>query len=748
MADSPQFKEIQAPLPPANDELSLGELVAHYWRLLRQYYWIILIAVIVCVAGAYLWTKQQPEIYQASSKIIFHQKRGSILGRQMEQVELIDPGGRWDFEMFWNTQKEVLRSRWFAERVVKREGLLDRQGFLPPHQEGEARTEEEKMKAAVAQVLTVSTVRLERESRVGVVSVETKDPSLSADIANAMTDEYVTYTREFQSGGLKQIVNWFDNYVEAKQQELEQAQLDLQKYKQENDILATSFEKRQAISTEKMQAVGDQLTRNRGELADQEALLEQIEEMEREGQDLTAIAGLIENRFSTGSRRSSIKEALQRQAELTEELAKLRTRYLESHPEVQEVREQLDVVNQNITAEVKRTRSEVENSVGALRKTEAKLKAELARHEQELRELSKLGVDYNKLSNRAENLEQLYETVLMRSSELGINSRYESKDIEVLEEAQSPENPVSPLLPLNLAVGLLLGLGLGVGATVLIDSLDTTVKREDDISQLTDKPILTTLPHLNAGVLRGLEVIGQSAADTVTYTAPKSSYAEGIKTLRTNLTFMSPDSPPELMLVSSPGPSEGKTITSVNVAIAMAQSGLKTLIVDGDLRRPRLHKALGLENTKGLSSLVTGEVELDEVVKGTVVDGLYTVTCGDVPPNPSEMLHSDRFHQIVEEMRGKFDRVIFDSPPLGAVSDALILSNIADGMLLVVKFAKTRKEMLARALDQLHGIGAPLMGMVLNEVSRDAGGYYGYKYYGRYSYYGEDQNDSSRKLAS
>ncbi len=747
MADSPQFQEVHAPLPAA-DEITLGELVSHYWRLLRQYYWIILIAVVVCVAGAYFWTKHQPQIYQASSKIIFHQKRGSIMGRKMEQVQLIDPGGRWDFEMFWNTQKEVLQSRWFAERVVKREGLIERKGFLTPPADGKPRTDKEKMKAAVERVLKVSDVRLQRDSRVGIVTVKTKDPQLSADIANATTEEYVSYTHEFQSGGLKQIVNWFDNYVSSKKQELEEAQLDLQKYKQKHNILSTSYEDRQNQSAQNMEAVGKQLNEVRGDLAREESLLEQIEQMQKKGEDLTAVSGLLQDRISNGAHESSVQAALQHRADLQEQLAKLKTRYLDSHPDVQEIKEQLDVVNKHIRSEIDRSISEVRNSVAALHKTEAKLEKQQATYKSQLLELSKLGVPYQQLKDRADNLQKLYETVLMRSSELNINSSYESKDIQVLEHADKPETPVSPVLPLNLAVGLLLGLGLGVGATVLIDSLDTTVKREDDIAQLTDKPILTTLPHLDGGVLRGLEVIGQSAADTITYTAPKSSYAEGIKTLRTNLTFMSPDNPPELMLVTSPGPSEGKTITSVNMAIAMAQSGLKTLLVDGDLRRPRIHKALGVDNKIGLSALVKGEAQLDAVTKETRIDGLYTVTCGDVPPNPSEMLHSEKFHEIADQMRDKYDRVIFDSPPLGAVSDALILSNLVDGMLLVIKFAKTRKEMLARSLDQLQGIGAPLMGVVLNEISRDAGGYYyGYKYYGRYSYYGEDVDQSS-KLAS
>lgn len=729
------------------EEASLGELVAHYWRLLRQYYWIILIAVVACVAAAYFWTQRQPQVYEASSKIIYHEKQGSVFGRDIDQVDLLATGGRWGFDMFWNSQKQVFRARWFVERVVKREGLLTRPDFLPEPIDGKVRSEEEKMKAAVRRVLSMSSVQLQPDSRVAEVTVKSQDRELSAELANAITEEYIAYTQEFQSGGLKQIVDWFDNYVASKKQELEDAQQNLQKYKRDHNILSLSYEDRQNLTATNMQAVSGQLSDVRGELAREEALLEQILQMERAGEDMTAIAGLLE-RGATGGARSAIATAVSQRSDLQKEAARLATRYLENHPDVQSAQKQLALVEEFIQAEIDRGRAALRNRVGALKKTEAKLEQRLNQYKQELFELNDLGVRYGQLKNSEENLEKLYETVLMRSSELNINSLYQNNDIQILEHAVPPEAPVSPVLPLNLAVGLLLGLGLGAGIMVLKDSLDTTIKREEDIAQFTDKPILATLPKLDPGVLRGLEVLGESAADTITHAAPRSAYAEGIKTLRTNLTFMSPDRPPALMLVTSPGPSEGKTITSVNTAIAMAQSGLRTLIIDADLRRPRLHKALGMSNQIGLSSLVRGDVALEGVVQQTAIENLEMIACGEVPPNPSELLQSRRFDELVEELRQKYDRVIFDSPPLGAVSDALILSRVVDGALLVVKYARTRKEMLGRSLEQLHGIGAPLMGIVLNEISRASGGYYyGYQYYGKDAYYGSDHEDST-KLAS
>ena len=746
MTETETFESARPQQPPSEEE-PLGDLLLHYWRLLRRYYWLILLVTVATVAAAYVWTEQQTKIYQAKSSIVFHQNRGNVLGRKIEQVNLLDPGGRWEFEQFWNTQKAVLESNWFAERVVQKEGLIERREFMPEPPEGVEWTQDDKLRAAISEIHDVSTIHLQRNSRVGVVTVESPDPQLSADIANAMTEEYVEYTKEFQSGGLKKITTWFDSYVKSKRKELESSQKKLEEFKRDNNILSFSYEDRQNLTAKSMEKVNNQLLDVRDKLSAKEALLAEIKKMtasEGELDDQKAIADLVED--------EGLKKIFQREAELEQELAKLKTRYGPQHPDVQGATEQLDVVRENIRAKIERIRSGVKNRVEVLRRNETNLQGQLASLKKRIFKLNELGVKYKQLQGRTENLKELYNTVLKRSSELDINSLYKRQDIQVLEHASAPEKPAKPSLPLNLALGLLVGLGLGAGSTVVIDTLDTTIKSEEDVTEFTDKPILAMLPRLDAGVLRGLEVIGETAADTITHTAPKSSFAEGIKTLRTNLTFMSPDEPPKSLLVTSPGPGEGKTLASTNIAIAMAQSGLKTLLVDTDLRKPRVHKALGVTKTPGITTAITEDEPVFDVTQSTQVENLDILTAGDVPPNPSELLHSEKFEEIVGDLKEGYDRVIFDSPPLAAVSDALILSQIADGTLLILEFGKTRKETFQRSIEQLHGIGAPLLGTVINAISSEATGYgYDYSYY-RYSYYGEEKDEpgdpDDRRLAS
>lgn len=724
---------------PENEENSIGREIARYWRLLRKYYWVILLAAIATVGLTYVWTKNQPKVYSATSKIIFHQGKDNVLGKNIDQVQLLDPGNRWQFEQFWNSQKQVFQSRWFAERVVQREGLATNQKFLPPVKEGESRSRSEKKEAAIEKVLSVSNVGLAEESRVAEINVQMTDPELTKTVADGMAEAYVEYTKEFQSGGMESITSWFDSHVKEKRQELETAQSKLHKFKKKNNILSFSYEDRQNLTASNMESVNDELVKTRQELSAKRARLKQIKKMTQSEEEFQAVAELVDNK--------NLKETIKRKDKLEEKLARLETKYLPEHPKVKAASSELETIQNNIETQIRDIRASLQNRVEILERKKQDLEAQLSSHKDELFHLNELGVQYQQLKNRTENLRNVYETVLERASELDINSMYESNNIRVLEHAQTPEQPVSPNLPVNLALGLVLGLGLGTGTIFLIDALDTTIRSEEDITQYTDKPVLAMLPRLNESVLEGVEVIGESAADTITHTAPKSSFAEAVKTLRTNLTFMAPDSPPSSLLVTSPGPQEGKTVTSTNLAIAMAQAGQDTLLVDTDLRRPRIHKALGLEKEKGLSAAVAREDEpVEDMIQKSVVDNLSVLTAGEVPPNPSELLHSESFENIHEQLQGSFDRVIYDSPPLAAVSDALILSQLVDGALLITKFGSTRRETLRRGLEQLYGIGAPLLGAVINDMAPQGAGYgYDYSYYRYYQYEEETPRKDKEK---
>lgn len=739
MADHFGYPEQRGPIPSEEMGESLGDLLARYWLLLKRFYWVLILTSIAAVAIAYTWTQRQTPVYLATSKLIFHESQPNIFGNQFERVEFIDPGGRWQFEQFWNTQREILLSKWFAERVLDREGLLDDPRFLPENPE-EPRSEEQRRRAAIRTLQGVTDYALQRDSRVALVNVRFPDPELAAQIADGVAEAYVEYIREFQSGGVQQLANWFDDYVSTQREQLDAAHAKLQEYQRDHNILSLSYEDRRNITAQALEAISTKLRDVEAELYAQEALLNQIIAMEESGEDLRALGDLVDN--------PALKAALARESELKQTLASLRTRYLDEHPSVRETDEQLIVVRQSIDDEIGRIRSAVENRAAVTRRNAKNLHDERERLTAEIAKLNDIGFGYTQLMDSTETLRQHYEAVLGRTTELDLNALYERDIIQVLEGADVPTGPVSPQLPLNLAVGLLVGLFAGASIMILVDALDNTVKSSDHITRYTDRPILGTLPAVDKAALKGVPNFGLSALDTLTHTAPRSSFAEGIKTLRTNLMFMAPDSAPQILLMTSPGPGEGKTLTSLNMAIALAQSGQRTLLIDGDMRRPRVHKAVGIDNSTGLSDLITIGGEVEDAIQAAPFDeeNLFFLPCGPIPPNPSELLHTEEFRSLMRKLRDKFDRIIIDSPPLAAVADALVLSHSADALLLILKFGQTRQELFGRSVEQLEAIGAPFVGTVLNSI--DESSTYGYAYYYRYRYDEPGDKPRDKKLAS
>lgn len=713
----------------------LNQAVGHYWDLLKRFFWIIILTCAVAGAAAHFWTKRQPRIYEAQSKIIFHASDAEVFGREIQRVDLMDPGSRWMFSQFWNTQREILQSKKFAERVAQRSGLLEDESFVPRKGPSKAYTDAERLEIAGGKLRRSVSVTLQRDSRVALIQARANDPKMAQRIATSYANIYLDYTREFQSGGLNQMIEWFDNYVATKRKELEDAQGKLVEFKKNNNILSISYESRQNLTGSNMQMINEQLNQVSAKLATEEALLYQIKSMEKGGQDLRTLVEFLPEA-------PTLREVIVREALLKEKYAQLKGRgYMDDWREVKAVSEELRVVQENLSADISRIRKGAENRVEALRRERSRLKSELETLKSEAFKLDELGLRYEQLKDKATSLKGLFDAVLKRSEELDINSMYESRNIQILEEASEPKGPISPNVPLNLALGLIVGLVFGVGIIILIDTLDDSVKSEDHVLRYTDRPILGTLPRVNPSLFKNLSTERSNPSDILTALAPKSAFAEGVKALRTNVMFISPDHPPKLLTITSPGPGEGKTMISSNTAIAMAQSGLKTIIIDADMRRPRVHKAFNKDNEAGLSSILIDGKTIDEVASQTDVPNLTVLTSGPIPPNPSELLHSEAFKALCAELRERYDRVIFDSPPLGAVSDPLILSRMVDGLLLVLMFGKTKRELLRRSIEQLVTVGAPFMGCVLNNIDTSRSNYYGYSYY-RYNY---EENIESEK---
>jgi capsular exopolysaccharide synthesis family protein len=329
-------------------------------------------------------------------------------------------------------------------------------------------------------------------------------------------------------------------------------------------------------------------------------------------------------------------------------------------------------------------------------------------------------------------LEQLKEADLRRMMN--------TNNIRLIDTPVEPKAPISPNIPTNTGIGLLLGALLGIALALLREALDNTLKTPEHVEKRLNVTFLGLLPEIGDSDLDGLgpgrrrrkvRRPRELPSELLVHERPASGIAEAARSLRTNLMFMNPDRPYRRILVTSAAPAEGKTTVAVSVAISLAQGGQKVCIVDCDLRRPRLHRIFDRAGDIGLMNVVVGDATIDEVAKPTVVPNLYCVPCGPIPPSSADVVASERFRHILDELGKRFDRVVLDSPPVVAVTDSAILSTLCDGVLLVIRAFKTTFGLAKSGLRALRDVDAPIAGSVLNAVNLDRHKYY----YQRYYYY-------------
>jgi len=381
---------------------------------------------------------------------------------------------------------------------------------------------------------------------------------------------------------------------------------------------------------------------------------------------------------------------------------------------------------------------------------ERALRTLMDKQKNEAIELSKIEVDYKPLERAQDQNVKMYGLIASRQKEIDITGPMKTNNVRVLERAVVPVGPVKPKPIQNLLLGLFLGLTVGIILAFAIEALDNTLKTQSDVEQFLGVSVLGLVPVIGAGAAAPTEQISDNLRerDLGVFLDPKSIAAECCRSIRTNILFMSPDRPLRTIVVTSPSPQEGKTTTAISNSVTMAEAGGRVLVVDTDMRRPRLHRSFGVPNQNGISTVIVGKGTLAEAIKHTDIPNLDVLTCGPVPPNPSELLHTNRFVDVLNECSKLYDRVILDSPPTSAVTDPAVLGNLCDGVILVVKAGETTRETAMHARRQLTAAKAKLLGVVVNAIdfSNPA---YGYEYYYRNYYrYGYTYGNAPEKKAT
>jgi capsular exopolysaccharide synthesis family protein len=704
-----------------------------YWKIVLKRRWTVLAFFVVAVTLVTIFTLRQQKIYEAKASVIIEVDAPQVLGN-VREVYNLGAGSYWSNKEYYETQYKVITSRTVAQKVVQLLRLEGNKEFLgidtlPAEEQAKVLQAPIDYIEMVQGALAIEPVK---DSRMVFVVARHPDKKWAMRLANATVNAYIQHNLQTRRKITEDAAGWLTDQARELKRRLEDTEDRLQAFKAEQKMLSVSLEDRQNITSQRLQDINQTLNKIQAELDAMASRRQQILDIKLSKLPLDTIDRVIDNRLIQQLKESYFK--------LKEQQAELASRYLPDHPKYKAIVDKIQVTRNSLDREIDNVLSSMETSYQAKLGEEKKAQRRLAEVKAEALEINKKSLDYGRLKREADNAAQLYQLVIKRQKEATLSSLQETNNVYKLDAAIESDIPVAPRVKLNILLAAVVGLLGGIGLAFFLEYLDNTFKGQEDIERLLQIPFLGIIPSikLELGTEGGSDL---TLRDNYLISHPKSTVAESCRTVRTNILLMSPENPTRRLLITSPSPQEGKSTVCINMGITMAQSGSKVIMLDTDMRRPRLHKSFGIKTGVGLTTTILGEADLDKVIHHSEVPGLDVIPCGPIPPNPSELFHTERFRRLLDELASRYDRVIFDSPPVLVVADPLILSNMIDGVVLVVKSASTSSDLARRAVRQLKDVKARILGAVINDLDlehRD----YGYYYYRQYGYYyGEKERD-------
>jgi capsular exopolysaccharide synthesis family protein len=581
---------------------------------------------------------------------------------------------------------------------------------------------------AVDTVIANTLVEPIKDSRLVRVKFDDTDPERARRILTALTDVYlernINLAQEFTTSGAE----WLGTQLAKLKQELDDSERALHDYKSGKQILSVSLDDQSNMLREEISQLNSSLISVKTRREAVAAKVAQLSRLDATDPINLPSQALLDSAVLQTLRARYVDAKTEHDALLAEGKGA-------NHPQIVALRAKIDTAKQALLAEVNNVRQAASAELIATERELGGLATLYADAEKRALDLNLLEIDYRKLERTKANTEKLYALVLERTKETDLTRMMRFNNIQVVEAATLARAPVRPRVLLNMAVGLLGGLALGFMLALGRNNLDRSIKTPEDVEQLLQLPYLGLLPRIGEAShwlgkpSKASTAQGQPTAELIVQTDPQSAVAEAARAIRTNISFASPDRPLRSILVTSGGPEEGKTTVASCLAIAMAQAGQKVLLLDCDLRRPRLHRVFNRPTTLGVSTCILDQSELNHCKLESQIPGLDVLPAGPIPPNPAELLHSASFKRLLDALLERYDRVIIDSPPVAPVTDSTILSATVDATLLVVRAFATDREAARGVVRTLREVAAPrMLGVVLNyaDVGR---GRYGYRYY-------------------
>ncbi len=554
-----------------------------------------------------------------------------------------------------------------------------------------------------------------RGSQLVDMTFDSADPQFAALAANTFADEYVSHNLELKVQTLNTSADWLTDEVKKQGDLVKESDLKLTQYKETNE--ASSLDSSQNIVVARLTQNNDAATKARMDRIQKEGLWRQIQAA---GDDVESITSVLNNQ--------NIQNLRVQLNQLAQEKSRATERYGERHPEYQKAVTGLANAEAQLQEEIRKARQNAKNEFDNAVQQEREMQSQLGEAKRQASALGRKGVDYAVLLREAESNRTIYNQLVTREKELRVVANSRTNNVRVVDKAQVPGNPFTPNHRRDWAYAIALGIALGLGLAFGIDYLDDTVKTPDDIARRLKLKFLGLVP-----------IVSGERHPLISGPVPHD-FGEAYRSIRTALAAQLPGTGPRIVAVASSQPLEGKTTTAVNIAMALAVGGARVLLIDADMRRPSVHKALRMANDRGLSQLLAGQARMREVVQRTHDPNLLTITAGRTPANPSELLASDRMRALLAGLEtGPFDWIIIDTPPVLAVTDAVILAPLVAAVTFVLGAEMTRWRLAERAVETLLGSNPRQVLAVLNKVNFGRNKYYYSRYYGHQykNYYAE-----------
>lgn len=725
-----------------------------YWRILSKRRWTVLSIALVAFTVVAIATVKEKPVYRASAMLEIEQENPNIVTvQELFQLQNVS-------DDYLETQYKILQSDSLARAVIAKLGLDKAAEFNPPprrwpwQKKAQPAADDPPPSPSEAQqqaVLRDFKSRLDiepiRRSRLVQVNFDSHDAKLAAGIVNALSAAYIQQNLATHWDATQSASQWLSQQLDGLKIKLEKSEDDLQQYAQSNGLLflENSAGGTENIVDDRLRQLQNELTQAQAERYQKQSLFYLVE-----AGNYGALPGVFDNKM--------MQDLTVKLADLEQQKAQLVPNFQPSYPKMKEIQSQIDRTQAFLTQQRQQAAKNISDEYQAAVRRETLVQRAFDEQQKEANIVAGKSVEYNILKREVDTNKQLYEGLLQRLKEAGVSAGLKASNIRVVDPAVAPTSPVKPRVILNLALGLMLGLGFGVGMAFLQEHLDNTLKNPSEIEHFLRTPALALIPsrgsllHRRNGHHEPRRAILDGAEDGTLANGSANGWirvdsrelehsvlSEAFRGLRTSVLLSTASRPPRSLAFVSAAPGEGKTTICCNLAISLVQLGKRVLIVDGDMRRPSIHDFFHLDRAAGLVNYLTGNDNWRSLVQPSGLKGLDCLVCGPVPPNPSELLSSERMQSLLNDAMSDYNFILLDSPPLLNVADGRILITGVEGAILVVRGGATQRELVKRAQVYVSEVGAHLIGVVLNAIDFREDGYYE-RYY---DYRGEGEQEET-----